>query len=390
MSDRRFTFTVHDSIGEIDPAQWDGCACPETADGGRPFDPFTTHRFLSALERSQSVGPGTGWIPRPVSVSENGRIVGVAPLYLKSHSQGEYVFDHAWARALEQAGGRYYPKLQIAVPFTPVTGRRLLMRPDAGDAARAALLRGAVELAERSRLSSLHVTFCTGEEATLGSRLGLLPRIGQQFHWTNEGYADFEDFLAALSARKRKAIRRERRTARAFGGEIVMLTGADIAPRHWDAFWKFYQDTGARKWGTPYLTREFFDILHQEMRDLTLLTLAVRDDTPVAGALHLIGRDTLFGRYWGRTEHHPFLHFELCYYRAIEHAIAEGFRRIEAGAQGAHKIARGYLPVETRSLHWIREPAFRDAISRFLDEETRAVLDEAAWLAGLGPFRHGG
>ncbi len=390
MSDTQVQIKMHGSVGDIDPASWDACACPETADGKRPFDPFTTHRFLHTLERSGSVGPGTGWTARPISASQDGQIVAVAPMYVKGHSQGEYVFDHAWAHAWEQAGGDYYPKLQIAVPFTPVSGRRLLTRPGFETTGRQALLSGAVQLATDNQLSSLHLTFCTQSEVAVGVGMGLLHRTGQQFHWTNEAYTDFDAFLATLSSRKRKAIRRERRGAAQFGGEIVTLTGEQIEARHWDAFWRFYQSTGARKWGTPYLTRAFFDLVHQEMREDAVLMLAEIDGHPVAGALNFAGRDALFGRYWGCTEHHPFLHFELCYYRAIDHAIAHGLSRVEAGAQGQHKIARGYLPVETHSLHWIADPGFRGAVERFVIEEREAVTEENAYLAKLGPFKRGG
>ena len=380
--------TAHESIREIPEADWDACAVPERADGGRPRNPFVSHAFLEALERSGSVGPGTGWRPAPLSLRRGGEILGVAPLYVKSHSQGEYVFDHAWADAWMRAGGQYYPKLQIAVPFTPVAGPRLLARPgpQAG-AVRKALLEGAIELARENRLSSLHVTFCEPDLLPLGEALGLLHRIGHQYHWENRGYADFDAFLATLSSRKRKTIRRERREAQGFGGEIVRLSGDRIRPEHWDAFWEFYQSTGARKWGDPYLTRPFFDLLHERMRRDVLLVLALRGGRPVAGALNLIGREALFGRYWGCTEHHPFLHFELCYYQAIEHAIAHRLKRVEAGAQGEHKIFRGYLPVATHSLHWIADPGFRAAVAKYLDDEREAEADEAAFLARLAPFR---
>ncbi len=379
--------SVHESIREIGQKAWDGCAIPEQEVGLRPINPFVSYDFLEALESSGSVGPGTGWSPRPLSLSRGGEVLGVAPLYVKSHSQGEYVFDHAWANAWMRAGGQYYPKLQIAVPFTPVAGPRLMVRPGLDDAAREALLEGAIALARENRLSSLHVTFCEEDLLPPGKRLGLLHRIGHQYHWENRGYADFDAFLATLSSRKRKTIRRERRDARAFGGEIVRLVGDQIEPGHWDAFWEFYQSTGARKWGDPYLTRPFFDLLHERMRQNVLLVLALRNGRPIAGALNLIGREALFGRYWGCTEHHPFLHFELCYYQAIEHAIATGLGRVEAGAQGEHKIFRGYLPVATHSLHWIADPGFRAAIARYLQDEREAEADEAALLSRLAPFR---
>ena len=309
------------AITEIDAALWDACACPETADGGRPFDPFTTHRFLRALEASRSVGTGTGWAPRHLVARSAGQVIAVSPLYAKGHSQGEYIFDHNWAHAYERAGGRYYPKLQMAVPFTPATGRRFLTRPGWEVVGRAALIQGAVRLAEENALSSLHITFCTAAEAAAGAEAGLMARVSQQFHWENDRYANFDGFLAALSSRKRKTIRKERAEAQGFGGQIVALTGDAIRPAHWDAFWVFYQDTGARKWGQPYLTRGFFDQAHETLRDDMLLVLALRDGKPIAGALNFIGRDVLYGRYWGCTEHHPCLHFELCYYQAIDFAI---------------------------------------------------------------------
>ncbi|WP_095587320.1 GNAT family N-acetyltransferase [Actibacterium ureilyticum] len=375
------------ALSQIDAAQWDACACPEVHEGGRPLDPFTTHRFLSALEDSGSVGEGTGWHPRHLTAWAGERLIGVAPLYVKSHSQGEYVFDWGWADAYERAGGRYYPKLQIAVPFTPATGRRFLARPGFEAAAQAALVQGAVQLAAENELSSLHITYCTEDEAEAGAQMGLLHRIGQQFHWENAGYADFDGFLADLSSRKRKNIRKERATAQGFGGTIRQLTGQQIEAEHWDAFWQFYQDTGARKWGTPYLTRDFFRIAHETLRDDLLLVLAERDGRPVAGALNAIGRDTLYGRYWGCREDHPCLHFELCYYQAIDFAIAHGLARVEAGAQGDHKLARGYLPVPTHSLHWIADGGFRDAVAQFLTAERNAVDQEIEVLTAYGPFR---
>jgi uncharacterized protein len=340
----RIEVTVLGSLAEIDAVTWDACAAPEAADGGRPCDPFTTHRFLSALETSGSVGAGTGWQPRHLIARQGGAVIAVMPLYAKGHSQGEYIFDHNWAHAYMRAGGRYYPKLQAAVPFTPATGRRFLARPGFEAIGRAALAEAATRIAAKAGASSLHVTFCTAEERAWGEANGLMGRITQQFHWENRGYGDFDAFLAALSSRKRKNIRRERAAANAFGGDIVALTGEAIEPEHWDAMWTFYQDTGARKWGTPYLTRAFFDRAHATLRDDILLILARRRGRWVAGALNVIGRDTLFGRYWGCTEEHDCLHFELCYYRAIEHVIAHRLARVEAGAQGAHKLARGYLP----------------------------------------------
>lgn len=366
-------------MSEISAQDWDALACPE----GRAIDPFTTHRFLAALDASGSTGKGTGWQTRPL-VLRDGAAVAALPLYVKSHSQGEYIFDHGWAQALERAGGSYYPKLQVAVPFTPATGKRFLGDPKW----REALLETAISIADQNGLSSLHFTFCTEEEAeALAGKHGLLHRITQQFHWENNSYADFDGFLAALSSRKRKMIRKERETARASGLTIRSLTGAQIESQHWDAFWQFYQDTGARKWGTPYLTRSFFDEVQRTMRDDVLLVLAFDGETPVAGALNFIGRETLFGRYWGCTQEHPCLHFELCYYQAIEWAIANGLARVEAGAQGEHKLARGYLPTPVHSLHYIADPSFRDAVARYLAEERRAVDEEIEVLTAYGPFR---
>jgi uncharacterized protein len=379
--------TVLSSLDEITPEDWDACAAPECADGGRPFDPFTTHRFLRALEASGSVGPGTGWSPHPMVARRGGQIIAVAPLYLKSHSQGEYIFDHGWADALERAGGRYYPKLQCAVPFSPVTGRRLLCRPGHESEGQAALLQGMAQLADQAGLSSVHVTFCTEDELPSGAASDYLHRVTQQFHWENRGYRDYDDFLAALSSRKRKALRKERAQAQGFGGTIRQLTGAEILPEHWDAFWHFYQDTGARKWGQPYLTRAFFDHAAQKLSEDCLLVLAERNGRPVAGALNLIGRETLFGRYWGCVEDHPSLHFELCYHQAIDWALAQGLKRVEAGAQGEHKLARGYLPSPIHSLHWIAHPGFRRAVADYLDHEMRAMDEEMDALTAYGPFR---
>ena len=387
MSDTSIEITAHPSINAIDPADWDACACPETADGGRPIDPFTTHRFLKALEDSRSVGAGTGWQPQYLTAAQDGQVIAVAPLYAKGHSQGEYIFDHNWAHAYENAGGRYYPKLQIAVPFTPATGRRFLTRRGHEATGMAALVQGAVQIAADNGLSSLHATFCTEAEVLAGTQMGLLPRLGQQYHWVNDGYADFDGFLASLSSRKRKNIRKERAQANDFGGQIVALTGDQIQPEHWDAFWVFYQDTGSRKWGQPYLTRKFFEKAHETLRDDMLLVLALRDGRPVAGALNFIGRETLYGRYWGCIEHHPCLHFELCYYRAIDHAIAQGMKKVEAGAQGEHKIARGYLPKPVHSLHWFADGGFRDAVARYLKAEREAVDHEIEVLTSYGPFR---
>jgi len=387
MTDSDLTITLHSAISEIGEGAWDACAAPETADGTRPCDPFTTYRFLHALEASGSVGPGTGWEPHYLAVRKADDLIAVAPVYAKGHSQGEYIFDHGWAEAFMRAGGRYYPKLQVAVPFTPATGRRFLTKPGFEAEGMGALISALVQVASDNNLSSAHVTFCTEAEALAGEQMGLLRRTTQQFHWENRGYADFDAFLADLASRKRKAIRKERARAQGFGGTIRNLTGDAIEPAHWDAFWTFYQDTGSRKWGRPYLTRAFFEIAHETLRDDILLVLAEREGRPVAGALNVIGRDVLFGRYWGCVEDHPFLHFECCYYRAIEAAIDRGLSRVEAGAQGEHKLARGYLPSETHSLHWIADPGFRDAIARYLDQERDMMDEEMAILEGYGPFR---
>jgi predicted N-acyltransferase len=379
--------TMHNSLSQIPAEEWDACACPETEDGGRARDPFTTHRFLKALEDSGSVGTGTGWDPRYLTAELDGRIIACAPLYAKSHSQGEYIFDHNWAHALERAGGRYYPKLQIAVPFTPATGRRFLTRPGYEAEGLGALVQGAIQVAADNQLSSLHVTFCTEDEAIAGEQIGLLRRRTQQYHWDNRGYDSFDGFLSDLSSRKRKTIRKERARAQAFGGTIQHFTGDQIQPDHWAAFWDFYQDTGARKWGTPYLTRRFFDIAQDQLRDDILLVMAERDGEWVAGALNVIGRDTLYGRYWGCIEDHPCLHFELCYYQAMDYAVTHGLSRVEAGAQGEHKLSRGYLPVYTHSLHWIGDAGFSDAVARYLEAESLAVGQDIEILTSYGPFR---
>ena len=372
-----------DNMAAISAVDWDALACPEAADG-RPLDPFTTHRFLLALEVSGSTGDGSGWQARPLVLRDNGHPIAAMPLYVKGHSQGEYIFDHGWAEALERVGGKYYPKLQSAVPFTPATGRRFL----GPDAHRAALMQAAIGLTAGNGLSSLHVTFCAEDEAQALEGLdGTLHRITQQFHWQNRNYTDFGAFLTDLSSRKRKMIRKEREVAQGHGLTIRALTGDQIEPGHWDAFWDFYQDTGSRKWGTPYLTRAFFDAVQATMRDDVLLVLAFDGARPVAGALNFIGRDTLYGRYWGCVADYPCLHFELCYYQAIDWAIAQGLSRVEAGAQGEHKLARGYLPHATHSLHWIADPGFRRAVARYLDQERRAVGEEIEVLTAYGPFR---
>ncbi|MDN5786549.1 GNAT family N-acetyltransferase [Pseudorhodobacter sp.] len=374
------------NFADIPAREWDALACPEGA-SGRPLDPFTTHRFLMALESSGSIGVRSGWQARPMILREAGKTIAAMPLFVKTNSQGEYIFDHNWANAFERAGGKYYPKLQVAVPFTPASGRRFLTLPGQEEIGAKGLIAGAIQTAEQNGLSSLHITFCTEDEARLGAEMGLMHRITQQFHWINQGYATFDDFLARLSSRKRKAIRKERDTANAAGLTIQTLTGDALLPAHWDAFWQFYQDTGARKWGTPYLTRAAFTEFHSHMRDDTLLVMAFAGDRPVAGALNFIGRDTLFGRYWGCVEDHPCLHFELCYYRAIDWAIAHGLKRVEAGAQGDHKLARGYLPTPIHSLHWIANDGFARAVADYLDAERNAMAEDIEVMTAYGPFR---
>lgn len=344
-------------------------------------DPFVSHAFLSALEESGSVGKGTGWTPAAILVEdESSRLISAAPAYLKTHSQGEYVFDHGWADAFERAGGTYYPKLQIAVPFTPVPGPRLLgTQPQH-------LLAAAEAVVVQNEISSAHMTFIDEGGVAECERRNWLIRDGIQYHWRNRGYGSFEDFLAALTSRKRKAIRKERDAAR-HGFEFRTLRGAEIGAADWDWMWRFYQDTGSRKWGRPYLTRKFFDLIGQSMGNKLLLFLAMRDGEPVAGALNLIGQDTLYGRYWGTVDEVPFLHFELCYYQAIEWAIANGVTCVQAGAQGDHKLARGYEPVVTKSAHFIVDPGFRDAVEQFLVEERRAIGAELDWLRRALPYR---
>lgn len=388
MLTRQLQLTSVTAIAQVPAPAWDACACPE-AMIGRPADPFTTHRFLHALEASGSVGPGTGWSPQHFTVHDGDRLVACAPVYVKSHSQGEYIFDHAFADAWMRAGRSYYPKLQCAVPFTPATGRRVLAAPGHAQAAGRAILGGLARAAAENRLSSAHVTFCTEAETVPGSATGYLHRITEQLHWHDGNFGDFEGFLGALSSRKRKAIRKERATAQAFGGTIHELTGDDLRPEHWDAFWTFYQDTGARKWGRPYLTRAFFDAVQETMRDDVLLIMAKRAGVWVAGALNFIGRDALFGRYWGCTEDHPCLHFELCYHRAIDYALRNGLARVEAGAQGSHKLARGYLPRKVHSLHHFPDPGFQHAVAEYLSRERDAIEGEIDLLADLGPFRRG-
>ncbi len=379
MAEADLTIRVANSIGELPTAEWDALAGTD--------NPFMSHAFLGALEDSGSVGPGTGWNPAPLLIENGaGHLLGALPAYLKGHSQGEYVFDHAWADAWRRAGGDYYPKLQIAAPFTPATGPRLLL---SDDAYASPLLRAAEELCRRNGFSSAHATFVEPAQLPLFERAGWLGRNDIQFHWLNRGYASFEEFLGQLSSRKRKAIRKERAAAQA-GVEIRALSGADLRPEHWDAFWLFYQDTGSRKWGSPYLARPMFDLIGERMGERVLLLLAFEHGRPIAGALNFIGAGenaALYGRYWGCLVDRPFLHFELCYYQAIEAAIERGLARVEAGAQGGHKLARGYEPVQTWSMHWIADPGFRAVVADFLEREREGVADDRLYLAGRTPFR---
>jgi predicted N-acyltransferase len=382
------TIRVNDAIAAIAPAAWDACANPDAS----RFNPFLAHAFLRALEASGSVERRTGWLPQHLTLEDGaGNVLGAMPLYLKSHSRGEYVFDHGWAHAYEEAGGRYYPKLQCCVPFTPVPGRRLLAAPGSDTAAiETALVSGAVELVRLRDASSLHITFLP-EGAWRRHGIGrVLQRTDQQFHWINQNYRSFDDFLASLTSRKRKTVKKERREATLPGIGFEHLRGAEITEAHWDIFFDFYQDTGSRKWGAPYLNRRFFSLIGEAMAERVLLILCKRAGRAIAGALNFIGGDTLYGRYWGALEHHPFLHFETCYYQAIDYAIAHGLARVEAGAQGEHKLARGYLPQTTYSLHYLDHPGLRRAVAAFLDHERAAVAEEVRILTGLGPFRKSG
>ncbi|HTP94007.1 MAG TPA: GNAT family N-acetyltransferase [Xanthobacteraceae bacterium] len=392
------------SITEVGAQAWDACAnglrapdepgekvpaSPSTIHQEIPINPFISHGFLSALEQSKSVGERTGWRVQHVLVKgPDGALLAAAPSYAKSHSRGEYVFDRGWAEAYERAGGRYYPKLQVAVPFTPATGRRLLVRPGPqADIARQTLTAGLLELCRLGSASGVHVTFATEEEFRFLGDLGFLQRTDQQFHWTNPGYGSFDDFLAALASRKRKTIRRERQDALANGVTAHWLTGSDLTEDVWDAFFAFYMETGSRKWGRPYLTREFYSLVGEKMRDRILLVMAKRNGRWIAGAINFIGSETLFGRHWGAIEHHPFLHFELCYYQAIDFAIAHKLKYVEAGAQGEHKIARGYMPRTTHSAHYIADPGLRRAIADYLVRERAYVAEVGAELAATAPYR---
>jgi uncharacterized protein len=405
MTDIELRIRIAQSLADVPAAAWDACAgaplasivklthedksSPDLSTQGQVSNPFVSHDFLSSLETSHSVGGRTGWQPRHLlAESVDGTLLGATPCYVKSHSRGEYVFDHGWAEAFEHAGGDYYPKLQVAVPFTPVTGPRLLARPGPlAEAVRGGLADALVEITTAGELSSAHVTFLTEPEwRALGGR-GFLQRTDQQFHWENVGYAGFDDFLGALASRKRKAIRRERKEALEPGIEVAWLTGSDLTEAVWDAFFAFYMDTGSRKWGRPYLTREFFSIVGEKMRDRILLVMAKRAGRWIGGALNFLGHDSIFGRNWGAIEHHPFLHFELCYYQAIDYAIAHKLARVEAGAQGEHKLARGYLPKTTYSAHFIANPALRRAVADYLARERAYVRAAGEELAAAAPFR---
>jgi predicted N-acyltransferase len=375
------TLSLHASIHDISAAAWDHCAGAD--------NPFVSHAFLACVEESGSAGKRTGWLPRHAALrDEAGLLVAAAPMYAKSHSYGEYVFDHGWARAFEQAGGRYYPKLQVASPFSPVPGPRLLVHPSA-HVPRIALAGALEQACAELKLSSVHVTFCTERDYAALGEAGWLQRLGVQYHWDNNGYASFDDFLGALNARKRKSIRRERRDAHSAGLEFITLRGPEITAKQWAAFYRFYESTVDRKWGTAYLTPEFFPLLGDRLGDRVVLMLAHHNGKPIAGALNLAGTATLYGRNWGALQEFPFLHFELCYYQALDFAIANGLQRVEAGAQGEHKIQRGYLPALTYSAHHIAHPGLRDAVAEFLDHERPARLQEMAALAELSPFRRG-
>ena len=416
MGSSDITLEAVPSIGEVSPEDWDACANPGRACNGQglnehglnehglrtssalpgdslgilkpAYNPFVSHAFLSAAEKSGSATIRTGWGPRHLVAKIDGRVAGIAPCYLKSHSQGEYVFDRGWADAYERAGGRYYPKLQVSVPFTPATGPRLLVRDGVDhDRITEALASGLVALCGVSKASSVHVTFAREAEWKLLAQHGFLQRTDQQFHWRNEGFASFDDFLATLNSRHRKSIKRERRDALAAGITIHWLTGKDLTEAAWDAFFEFYMETGSRKWGRPYLTRPFYSIVGEKMRDRILLVMAKRNGRWIAGAINFIGSHTLFGRHWGAVEHHPFLHFELCYYQAIQYAIEHKLARVEAGAQGEHKISRGYLPTTTYSAHYIVDPGLRRAIEDFLKHERAYVAAAGAELAETAPFR---
>lgn len=379
---------IVDQIGDIDADSWNALANPSCS----RFDPFISWEFLEALEVSQAVSPETGWLPQHVLLeTTDGNLIGALPLYLKSHSQGEYVFDYVWADAFQRAGGQYYPKLLCAAPFTPVSGRRFLTGGDVdnSDKLKAILLQTAIGISEANHLSSLHVNFVEELEAKYLAGFGMLLRTDQQFHWRNYDYSDFDEFLTSLSSGKRKNLRKERAKAQD-GLEFLHLTGSDLTEEYWDYFYEFYMDTGARKWGSPYLNRETFSYLSERLANNILLILATCKNRPIAGALNFIGSDTLYGRYWGCTEYRPMLHFEVCYYQAIDYALAHKLSYVEAGAQGGHKLARGYEPVTTYSAHWITHPQFRNAVSEFLKRERKAVEHDLAWLSSRTPFKKTG
>jgi len=381
---------IAQGLKAVPAAQWDACAQGTGSGDDEPFNPFVSHAFLSALEDSGCVGAKTGWAPLHVLVEDEAEtILGAAPCYLKSHSQGEYVFDHSWADAYSRAGGRYYPKLQVSVPFTPATGPRLLV-PNGPQAAetRSYLIAGLRALRDQTGASSIHATFLQQDDLEAFTSDEFLLRNDQQFHWFNEGYSSFDDFLAALASRKRKAIRRERRDALSPGITVEWVTGKDITEAHWDAFFAFYMDTGSRKWGRPYLNRLFFSLIGERMADRVLLVMAKRDGRYIAGAVNFIGDKRLYGRNWGCIEDHPFLHFEVCYYQAIAFAIERGLDRVEAGAQGEHKLARGYRPVLTSSAHDIADPGLRRAVQAYLDQERLYVSEAAEELEDATPFKH--
>jgi predicted N-acyltransferase len=405
MASSEITLESLPSVSQIPAEDWDACANPALPPAGlnrldtlaapnacaasaSRYNPFVSHAFFSAVEASGSACARTGWGPRHLVARLDGAIAGIVPCYLKSHSQGEYVFDRGWADAYERAGGRYYPKLQASVPFTPAAGPRLLIRAGVDqDRVGTALASGLVALCGATKASSVHVTFAQEAESKFLASHGFLQRNDQQFHWHNQGYGCFEDFLATLNSRHRKAIKRERRDALANGITIHALTGSDITEDAWDAFFDFYMDTGSRKWGRPYLTRAFFSLVGESMPEDVLLVMAKRNGRWIAGAINFIGSDTLFGRNWGAIEHHPFLHFEVCYYQAIDFAIKRGLKTVEAGAQGEHKIARGYLPQTTYSAHYIADSGLRHAISDYLKRERAYVAEAGRELAEAGPFR---
>ena len=386
MASSDITLEAVNSIGQISAEEWDGCANP----AGQPYNPFVSHAFLSALENSGSAVARTGWAARHLIARESGAIAGLVPCYLKNHSQGEYVFDRGWADAYERAGGRYYPKLQASVPFTPATGARLLVRPDLDrERIRSTLAAGLIGLCQATEASSVHVTFAREDEWKFLGAQGFLLRNDQQFHWHNQAYGSFEDFLGSLNSRHRKAIRRERREALSNGISVHHLTGKEITEEAWDAFFEFYMETGSRKWGRPYLNRAFYSEIDRTMANDVLLVMAKRNNQWIAGAINFIGSETLFGRHWGAVEHHPFLHFEICYYQAIDFAIQRRLRIVEAGAQGEHKLARGYLPQTTYSAHYIADPGLRHAIADYLKRERAYVAEAGRELTDAGPFRKG-